>query len=94
MNMNKTVDLNQLHENLKECVADAGFHYISDRPVSKHPDDWYLRIAYGWRMIGGDITEYASWVYNAELGAKGSLHQGHYTWNDREAAGKDYMTRY
>jgi hypothetical protein len=86
------VNWNQLHENLKESVEGAGFFFISDRPASTHPDDWYLRIAFGFRMVGNQ-SEYASWVYNATLGDKGGLSSGHYYWDERDAR-NDYMTRY
>lgn len=92
MGMKKeNLDWNLLHENLKEVVSEAGYFYISDRPLSTHPDDWYLRVAFGFKMIG-DRSEYGSWVYNATLGEKGSMGEGHYI-TDENTAREDYLSR-
>jgi hypothetical protein len=87
----ETLDWNKLHENMKASVEEAGYFFISDRPMSTHPDDWYLRFAFGFKMMG-NVTEYASWVYNASIGDKGCLNSGHYIWDQRDAY-DDYLAR-
>jgi hypothetical protein len=75
-------------DEIKEKVAAAGFHYIADRAVSKHPDDWYLRIVMAFRER--PRQEYVTWVYNA---SSGGLTDGRYT-EDRRIAMDTFHSRY
>jgi hypothetical protein len=83
----KTVNVSDL----KDCVVEAGFSYLNNRPVSQHPGDWYLRFVLAFRETQRG-TEYVTWLYNATLGDKGSLNTGHYIM-DRNKAYTDYQIR-
>lgn len=86
--MNKMVDWNKMMNDIQVVVDNAGYFYISDRPLSTHPDDWYLRCVVAFKMID-DRTEYVTWIYNATLGENGSLNSGHYFWSSDH----DYLER-
>jgi hypothetical protein len=74
-------------EEVKQAVAEVpGFQYIADRPFSKHPDDWYLRMVLAYKE---SRKEYVTWLYNASLGG---LHEGRYT-QDQRVAMDDFHSR-
>lgn len=73
-------------EEVKEAVHKNGFNFIACRPLSKHPDDWYLHVVLAHR---DSDKEYVTWVYNASLGG---LYEGRYT-KDGRVARDDFHTR-
>ncbi len=78
------VNWNQMQKDIKKATEKAGFNYIADRPLTNHPDDWYLRV-----VLGYNEREHATWIYNASLGG---LHEGHYMMT-RERASDDFNER-
>jgi hypothetical protein len=74
-------------EEVKAAVQEAGFHFIADRHLSSHPDDWYLRVVLAFRE--SPRKEYVTWIYNASLGG---LHEGRYT-QDQQQASDDFHNR-
>lgn len=76
----------QMREEIVELMGDIGFKYGEDRALTSHPDDWYLRVTYGYSE---SKSEYAVWIYNASLG---SLQSGIYV-TEREEALQEYETR-
>ena len=79
------MDWNTMQKEVKAEVQRIGFHYVSDRPLTSHPDDWYLRVVQGFK----DNGEHATWLYNASL--KG-LCEGKYNMDQRTAT-EDFLTR-
>ena len=59
-----------------EGIEFGGYEYIGDRPLSSHPDDWYLRV-----VLGKNARGYATWLYNAHF--KG-LFEGHYDMKEHD----------
>jgi hypothetical protein len=75
-------------EEIREAVSEVnGFQYMADRPLTNHPDDWYLRMVLARREQPRE--EYVTWVYNASIGG---LHEGRYTRDQRQAM-DDFHTR-
>jgi len=75
-------------EEVQVEVEHIGFVFLDERPASLHPEDWYLRVANGYRRTDHGV-EYASWVYNATTGG---LAYGRYTFDCVEAH-KNWMDR-
>jgi hypothetical protein len=77
-------DVEQIQKEIKEAVAELEYQYVADRPLTTHPDDWYLRV-----VLAHNNREHVTWIYNASLGG---LHEGHYMMSI-QAAHEDFLER-
>jgi len=67
---------------------------LMERPVSNHPDDWYLTfvLAQVPNKFMPDGYEYVTWLKNIAIGEEPSYNHGHY-FDNYEAAYNDYINR-
>lgn len=58
-------------------VERVGYTYLDHRPLTNHPDDWYLQV-----VLAKNDSEYVVWLYNATTN---SLNEGNYLETEEEA---------
>jgi len=75
-------------EKMEKLAKEQGFDILASKPVSNHPEDWYLRIVLC-RIPKG---EYVTYNYNSTLGDNGSYNLGHY-YTDFDTAFADFDKR-
>lgn len=49
-----------MKEAIRKEVERVGYEYLADKPLTNHPDDWYLRA-----VMAKNDREYVVWSYNA-----------------------------
>ena len=58
-------------------VERVGYTYLDHRPLTNHPDDWYLQV-----VLAKNDREYVVWLYNATTN---SLNEGNYLETEEQA---------
>lgn len=66
-----------MKQDIVKEVERVGYTYLDHRPLTNHPDDWYLQV-----VLAKNDREYVVWLFNA---TRNSLNEGNYLETEEQA---------